>query len=153
MQAWYFMEATEAIASVGPGLCPCPSKSPNRNLQIPHRGDLCQGKIALPLQVWSIRPVYYVCSRRVPACYNPANCIVSWRIMAICSSATKRELDATRLYQSVAQIYMHFYWHIINVVIIIIIIIQKICSPHISTLLGAQGANPETPGQAPSLSR
>ena len=36
---------------------------------------------------------------------------------------------------------------------IIIIIIQKICSAHISTLLGAQGANPETPGQAPSLSR
>ena len=31
----------------------------------------------------------------------------------------------------------------------IIIIIQKICSAHISTLLGAQGANPETPGQAP----
>ena len=31
--------------------------------------------------------------------------------------------------------------------------IQKICSAHISTLLGAQGANPETPGQAPSLSR
>ena len=30
-----------------------------------------------------------------------------------------------------------------------IIIIQKICSAHISTLLGAQGANPETPGQAP----
>ena len=36
---------------------------------------------------------------------------------------------------------------------IIIIIIQKICSAHISTLLGAQGTNPETPGQAPSLSR
>ena len=36
---------------------------------------------------------------------------------------------------------------------IIIIIIQKICSVHISTLLGAQGANPETPGQAPSLSQ
>ena len=34
----------------------CPFKSPNRNLQIPHRGALCQGKIALPLQVWSIRP-------------------------------------------------------------------------------------------------
>ena len=30
---------------------------------------------------------------------------------------------------------------------------QKICSTHIPTLLGAQGANPETPGQAPSLSR
>ena len=29
----------------------CPFKSPNRNLQIPHRGALCQGKIALPLQV------------------------------------------------------------------------------------------------------
>ena len=29
---------------------------------------------------------------------------------------------------------------------------QKLCSEHISTLLGAQGANPETPGQAPSLS-
>ena len=29
--------------------------------------------------------------------------------------------------------------------LIIIIIIQKICSTHISTLLGAQGANPETP--------
>ena len=29
--------------------------------------------------------------------------------------------------------------------------IQKICSAHISTLLGAQGANPETPGQAPLL--
>ena len=39
------------------------------------------------------------------------------------------------------------------IIIIIIIIIQKICSAHISTLLGAQGANPETPGQAPSLSR
>ena len=26
---------------------------------------------------------------------------------------------------------------------------DKICSAHISTLLGAQGANPETPGQAP----
>ena len=37
--------------------------------------------------------------------------------------------------------------------IIIIIIIQMICSAHISTLLGAQGANPETPGQAPPLSR
>ena len=35
--------------------------------------------------------------------------------------------------------------------LIIIIIIQKICSAHISTLLGAQGANPETPGQAPFL--
>ena len=35
----------------------CPFKSPNRNLQIPHRGALCQGKIALPLQVRSIRPV------------------------------------------------------------------------------------------------
>ena len=34
----------------------CPFKSPNRNLQIPHRGALCQGKIALPLQVRSIRP-------------------------------------------------------------------------------------------------
>ena len=34
----------------------------------------------------------------------------------------------------------------------IIIIIQKICSAHISTPLGAQGVNPETPGQAPSLS-
>ena len=31
----------------------------------------------------------------------------------------------------------------------ILIIIHKICSAHISTLLGAQGANPETPGQAP----
>ena len=29
--------------------------------------------------------------------------------------------------------------------------LQKICSAHISTLLGAQGANPETPGQAPLL--
>ena len=29
---------------------------------------------------------------------------------------------------------------------------DKICSAHISTLLGAQGGNPETPGQAPSLS-
>ena len=36
----------------------CPFKSPNRNLQIPHRGALCHGKIALPLQVQSIRPVY-----------------------------------------------------------------------------------------------
>ena len=35
--------------------------------------------------------------------------------------------------------------------IIIIIIIQKICSAHISTLLGAQGANPETPGQVSQL--
>ena len=35
----------------------CPFKSPNRNLQIPHRGALCHGKIALPLQVRSIRPV------------------------------------------------------------------------------------------------
>ena len=26
---------------------------------------------------------------------------------------------------------------------------DKICNVHISTLLGAQGANPETPGQAP----
>ena len=34
-----------------------------------------------------------------------------------------------------------------------LIIIQTIYSAHISTLLGAQGANPETPGQAPSLSR
>ena len=44
------------------GNCPwslpwCPFKSPNRYLQIPHRGALCQGKIALPLQVRSIRPV------------------------------------------------------------------------------------------------
>ena len=31
------------------------------------------------------------------------------------------------------------------IIIIIIIIIQKICSAHISTLLGAQGANSETP--------
>ena len=30
---------------------------------------------------------------------------------------------------------------------LIIIIIQKICSAHIFTLLGAQGANPETPGK------
>ena len=30
---------------------------------------------------------------------------------------------------------------------------DKICNAHISTLLGAQGANPETPGQAHSLSR
>ena len=30
---------------------------------------------------------------------------------------------------------------------IIIIIIQKIYSAHISTMLGAQGVNPETPGQ------
>ena len=30
----------------------------NRKLQIPHRGALYQGQIALPLQVWSIRPVY-----------------------------------------------------------------------------------------------
>ena len=30
-----------------------------------------------------------------------------------------------------------------------IIIIQKIYIVHISTLLGTQGANPETPGQAP----
>ena len=36
----------------------CPFDSPNRNLQIPHRGALCQVKIALPLQVRSIRPVY-----------------------------------------------------------------------------------------------
>ena len=36
--------------------------------------------------------------------------------------------------------------------IIIIIIIQKICSAHISTLLGAQGANPETPGRASPFS-
>ena len=35
----------------------CPFKSPNRNLQILHRGALCQGKLALPLQVQSIRPV------------------------------------------------------------------------------------------------
>ena len=28
-------------------------------------------------------------------------------------------------------------------------IIQMVCSAHISTLLGAQGANPQTPGQAP----
>ena len=28
---------------------------------------------------------------------------------------------------------------------------NKICSAHISTLLGAQGANPETPGQKPLL--
>ena len=36
----------------------CLFKSPNRNLQIPHRGALCQGQIALPLQVRStcIRP-------------------------------------------------------------------------------------------------
>ena len=38
---------------------------------------------------------------------------------------------------------------LIIIIIIILIIIQKICSAHISTLLGAQGANPETPGQAP----
>ena len=35
----------------------------------------------------------------------------------------------------------------------ILIIIQKICSAHIFTLLGALGTNPETPGQVPSLSR
>ena len=34
----------------------------------------------------------------------------------------------------------------------ILIIIQKICSSHISTLLGAQCAKPDTPGQAPSQS-
>ena len=39
----------------------CPFKSPNRNLQIPHRGALCQGQIALPLQVRSIRPDCYCC--------------------------------------------------------------------------------------------
>ena len=33
--------------------------------------------------------------------------------------------------------------------LIIIIIIQKICSTHISTLLGAQGANPENTGASP----
>ena len=30
---------------------------------------------------------------------------------------------------------------------------DKICNAHTSTLLGAQGANPETPGQAPTLSQ
>ena len=35
----------------------CPLKCSNRNLQIPHRGALYQGKIALPLQVRSIRSV------------------------------------------------------------------------------------------------
>ena len=40
-----------------------PFKSPNRNLQIPHRGALCQGQIALPLQVQSIRPVHvHICT-------------------------------------------------------------------------------------------
>ena len=39
----------------------------------------------------------------------------------------------------------------LQTIIIIIIIIQKICSMHISTLLGAQGVNPETPGQAISV--
>ena len=38
-----------------------------------------------------------------------------------------------------------------DIIILLIIIIQKIYSTHMSTLLGAQGANPETPGQAPSL--
>ena len=40
-----------------PGPLPwCTVKSPDRNLQIPHRGALYQGTIALPLQVQSIRP-------------------------------------------------------------------------------------------------
>ena len=34
--------------------------------------------------------------------------------------------------------------HNLQIIIIIIQIIQKICSAHISTLLGAQGANPES---------
>ena len=34
----------------------CPLKCSNRKWQIPHRGALYQGTIALPLQVWSIRP-------------------------------------------------------------------------------------------------
>ena len=56
-QAWYLTEATEAIASVAPGLClGALSKVPNRNVQIPHRGALCQGKIALPLRIRNIRP-------------------------------------------------------------------------------------------------
>ena len=44
----------------------CHFKSPNRNLQIPHRGALCQGKIALPLQVsgmdtWNDNWIAHVC--------------------------------------------------------------------------------------------
>ena len=54
LQAWYL---TEAIASVAPGLClGALSKVPIEIYKIPHRGALCQGKIALPLQVQSIRP-------------------------------------------------------------------------------------------------
>ena len=41
---------TGLILNRGNSIC-CPFKSPNRNLQIPHRGALRQAKIALPLQV------------------------------------------------------------------------------------------------------
>ena len=50
------MEATEAIASVAPGLClGALSKVPIEIYKF-LRGALFQGKIALPLQVQSIRP-------------------------------------------------------------------------------------------------
>ena len=56
-QVWCFTEATEAIVSVAPGLYLAAHWNvPIENLQIPHRGALYQRKIALPLQVWSIRP-------------------------------------------------------------------------------------------------
>ena len=40
-------------------------------------------------------------------------------------------------------------FHNLVFIIIQIIIIQKISNAHISTLLGAQGANPDTPGASP----
>ena len=51
-------------------------------------------------------------------------------------------------------IFIYFFWGglfttLYPAFLIKIIIMQKICSAHISTLLGAQGVNPETPGQAP----
>ena len=50
-------------------------------------------------------------------------------------------VDLLSGYEAYSMRYVSFY------TIIIIIIIQKICSVHISTLLGAQGANPESLGK------
>ena len=54
MQVWCFMAATASMPLV---LClGALWNVPIENYKIPHRGALCHGTIALPLQVWSVRP-------------------------------------------------------------------------------------------------
>ena len=77
----------------------CPFISPNRNLQIPHRGALCQGKIALPLQVRSIRPLIVSTGMRFNAHWsNSGDCqTIAGALMTgggdICKNICKKILD------------------------------------------------------------